>query len=110
MLHRRTIAITAITVPAFAAGGALSRYTLRTTETRWQMAAFAALAVGLEVAARLSGRNRGSVVRGTLNAVAAAIVIVSVKFHLEPAARKHDTAVLRHMVMTVANVAAVRPT
>ena len=106
MLHRLTLATTAITVPAFAAGGALSRFSLRTTETRWQIAAFTALAAGLEGVVRLSGRNRASVIRGTLNAAAAAIVIVSVKFHLEPGARKADSAAIRHVAKTAIHVAA----
>jgi hypothetical protein len=105
MMRRHTI-ITVLLVPAFAAGGALSRYDLRTTETRWQIAAFVALAVSAELIARMSGTNRASILRGTLNAAAAAIVIVSMKFHLEPAARKHDSAIVRHVSKTVVNAIA----
>jgi hypothetical protein len=105
MLHRHTLATIAILVPAFAIGGALSRYSLRTTETRWQIAAFAALAIGVEGIARLSGPHRASVIRCMLNAAAATIVIVSVKFHLEPEARKNDSAIVRHVAKTVVNAA-----
>lgn len=105
MLHRHTLATIALTVPTFAVAGAVSRDTLRTTETRWQIAAFVALAVGVEALARLSGPGRGSAIRGTLNAAAAALVIVSVKFHLEPAARQHDTAAIRHAAKSVINAA-----
>lgn len=108
MQHRTTLATLAFTVPAFAAAGALSRYTLRTTETRWQIAAFAALAAGVELTARLSGPGRESALRGTLNAAAAALLIVSVKFQLEPEARKADGARLRHAAKTVLRVASDR--
>ena len=108
MLRRPTIATIAISVPAFAIGGAVSRFNLRTTETRWQIAAFVGLAAGVEAMARLGGPRRASAIRGVLNAVAATIVIVSVKFHLEPAARKHDGAVVRAVAKTVVNVAADR--
>jgi hypothetical protein len=103
MLHRHTLATIAISVPVFAVAGALSRYSLRTTETRWQIAAFAATAIGVEGMARLSGAYRASVIRCTLNAAAAAIVIASVKFHLEPNARKNDSATVRHVAKTLVN-------
>ena len=83
----------------------MSRYSLRTTETRWQIAAFAALAIGVEGVARLGGAHRESVIRCMLNAAAATIVIVSVKFHLEPEARKNDSAIVRHVAKTVVNAA-----
>jgi hypothetical protein len=105
MLHRHTLATIAISVPVFAIGGALSRYSLRTTETRWEIVAFAALAICVEGMARLSGAHRASVIRCTLNAAAAAIVIASVKFHLEPEARKNDSAIVRHVAKTVVNAA-----
>ena len=106
MIGRHTIATLAISVPAFAVGGAVSRYSLRATETRWQIAAFVALAAGVEAMAHLSGPKRASIVRGSLNAIAAAAVIVSVKFHLEPGARKHDTAIARDVARTVVNAVA----
>jgi hypothetical protein len=79
------------------------------TETRWQIAAFVGLAVGVEALARLGAPRRASTIRGVLNAFAATIVIVSVKFHLEPAAREHDGAVVRAAAKTVVNVAADQP-
>lgn len=100
------LATAALSIPAFAVAGAVSRYNLQMTETRWQIVAFALLAAGLEVIVRLSGRNRASVIRGTLNAIAAALVIISVKFHLEPAARKHDSAIVHHVAKTVVDAAA----
>ena len=106
MIRRHTLATIAISVPAFAAGGAVSRYSLRATETRWQIAAFVALAAGAELMLHLRGPKRASIVRGSLNAVAAAAVIVSVKFHLEPGARKHDTAIARDVARTVVNAVA----
>jgi hypothetical protein len=108
MIRRQTIATAAISVPAFAIGGAVSRYNLRMTETRWQIAAFVALAVSAELLLHKSGPNRASLMRGTLNAVAAALVIVSVKFHLEPAARKHDSAIARDVAKTVVKAVADR--
>lgn len=101
MMRRHTIATIAVSVPAFSIGGAMSRYNLRMTETRWQIAAFVMLAVSTEVLLHKTGPNRASLARGTLNAVAAALVIVSVKFHLEPAARKHDSAIARDVAKTV---------
>ena len=109
MLRRPTIATIAISVPAFAIGGAVSRFNLRMTETRWQIAVFVGLAAGVEAMARLSGHHRVSLIRGVLNATAATLVIVSVKFHLEPAARKDDGAVVRAVAKTVVNLAADRP-
>jgi hypothetical protein len=97
--HSRTI--TTVSVFGFAVAGAVSRYTRRTTETRWQIAAFTALAAGIETIARFGGPDRASAVRGALNAGAAAIVITSVKFHLEPAARVHGRALVRHVAKTI---------
>jgi len=101
MLHPHILASIVISVPAFAIAGAVTRYNLRLTETRWQIAAFVGLAISGELIAGLAGANRASVIRGTLNAAAAALVIISVKFHLEPAARKHDSAVVRRAVKKV---------
>jgi len=108
MLERPNLATLAISVAEFAIGGAVSRYNLRMTETRWQIAAFAGLAAGMEMMIRSSGHRRASAIRGALNAAVAAIVIVSVKFHLEPAARKQDSAVVRAVAKTVVNAAADR--
>jgi len=101
MLHPHILASIVISVPAFAIAGAVTRYNLRLTETRWQIAAFVGLAISGELIAGLAGAHRASVIRGTLNAAAAALVIISVKFHLEPAARKHDSAVVRRAVKKV---------
>jgi hypothetical protein len=105
MLRPNFLATIAMSIPAFAVAGALSRYSLRTVETRWQVAAFAGFAAVVEVIARSSGPKSASIVRGILNAAAAAIMIVLVKFHLEPAARKHDSAIVRDVGKTLVRAA-----
>lgn len=101
MITRRVLVTMLFSVPAFAVAGALCRYTLRTTETRWQIATFVALAAAGELLARLSGPHRAALLRGALNAAAAAILIVLVKFQVEPEARKHDSAVIRAAATSV---------
>jgi hypothetical protein len=93
---------TAISVFGFAVGGAVSRYSLQTTETRWQIAAFAVLAAGVEMAARSSEPDRASAMRGTLNAAAASMAIISVKLYLEPSARERGGMIARQLAATIA--------
>jgi hypothetical protein len=106
MMRRPILATIAISVPAFAIGGAVSRYNLRTTETRWQIAAFVAFAACAETVVASSGPRRASFLRGALNAAVATLAIASVKFHLEPDARRSDAAIVRHVTKTVVKAAA----
>lgn len=90
---------------AFAAAGAVSRYTLRMTETRYQVAVFVIAAVGAELIVAVGGSARPSWVRFLANATASTLVIVLVKFHLEPVARANDVALVHHVVRSVAHEA-----
>jgi peptidoglycan/LPS O-acetylase OafA/YrhL len=109
-MRRRTILVLiAITMVSFGVAGAFSRYHLRTTETRWQIVTFVALAAGAELLAGLSGRYRVSVLRGVLNAAAAAVMIVCVKYHLEPGARQYDSAILSNATASVVRAVASKP-
>ena len=97
MRTRHSPAATPILALGFAVGGAVSRYNLQTTETRWQILAFAALSASVEVVARLSGPDRGSAIRGTVNTAVAAAVIIAVKLHLEPTAREQGSVIVHHV-------------
>jgi len=90
-----TLGIIAISTPLFAVAGAISRFSLKTTETRWQIAAFFSVAFGVEMLVWLIGSSRASLARGVLNGAVAAFVIVAVKYHLEPTARTHANTVVR---------------
>ena len=102
MTTKRLLASTALSALAFAAAGALSRYELRSTETRYQIAAFVVAAAGVELIAAASRLTRPSWLRFFANAGVATLVIVLVKFQLEPVARREDAAVVRHAARAVA--------
>jgi hypothetical protein len=102
MIFNRLLASTALSALAFAAAGALSRYELRSTETRYQVAAFVVAAVAVELIVAASRLARPSWRRFLANAVAAALVIVLVKFQLEPVARAQDAAAVRHAARALA--------
>jgi hypothetical protein len=101
MTTRRLLASTALSAFAFGVAGALSRYELRSTETRYQIAAFVVAAVGVELIMAASRLARPSWIRGATNAIVATLVIVAVKFQLEPVARAKDVAAVRHAARTV---------
>ena len=86
---------------AFATLGVASRYHFRSTETRWQIAGFVAIAGLAEIGWTAAGL-RPSWLRSAIGAGAAALAITATKFHVEPQALHADTARAAHIVRTSA--------
>lgn len=93
---RLPLASIAVSVPVFAALGAASRYHFRTIETRWQIAAFVAVAAAAEAGWYVLGA-RPSWARWVLSAGAAGAAITFAKFDVEPAARHAAKVKVEHV-------------